>query len=213
MHGIVPFMKTTRLFLFIAVCIAALSCSQNEKSASVVTVASPTATSSTTPIPEGGGGTAIPEPGDTSEKTFEGTAGIVEKKRPSLMPVVLRAVRTGRHESFDRVVFEFEGNAIPGYHVEYVDKPVRDCGAGQVVPLAGEGFLLIQMQPAYAHTEAGAPTIQNRQQAPNLPIIKEMKLICDFEADVQWALGLSSPNRYRVLELTNPARLVVDIRH
>lgn len=137
----------------------------------------------------------------------------MEKKTPGLQPVVLKAVRTGKHESFDRVVFEFAGNVIPGYHVEYIDKPVRDCGAGEVVPLAGEGFLLVKLQPAQAHTEAGVATIQNRQQTPGLPIIKELKLICDFEADVQWVFGLSSPNRYRILELSNPARLVIDIAH
>jgi hypothetical protein len=73
--------------------------------------------------------------------------------------------------------------------------------------------LIVRLQPANAHTEAGVATVQNRQQNPSLPILKELKLICDFEADVQWILGLSSPNRYRVLELTNPARLVVDVAH
>ena len=206
-------MKITRLFLFTAVCIAVLSCSPHEKSESVTTAPSPTATLPVAPPTDAAGGTTTPEPGDTSEPKFEGTSGIVEQKRPNLAPVVLRAIRTGKHESFDRVVFEFVGNAVPGYHVEYIDKPVRDCGAGEVVPLSGQGFLLIRMQPAQAHTDAGVPTIYNRQQSPNLPILKELKLICDFEADVQAALGLASPNRYRVLELNNPARLVVDVRH
>ncbi len=156
---------------------------------------------------------ASPEPGDTSQKTFEGTAGIVEKKRSGTKLAVLREVRTGKHENFDRVVFEFEGNAIPGYHVEYVDKPIRDCGAGEVVPLVGDVFLRIQMQPAQAHTEAGVPTVMARQQTPNLPLIKEMKLTCDFEALVEWVLGVSAPNHYRVLELQNPARLVIDVAH
>jgi len=94
-----------------------------------------------------------------------------------------------------------------------VDHPVRDCGQGAVVPISGDGFLLIRMQPSNAHTEAGEASVQNRQQSPNLPVLKELKLICDFEADVQWILGLASPNRYRVLELTNPSRLVVDVAH
>jgi hypothetical protein len=72
---------------------------------------------------------------------------------------------------------------------------------------------MIRMQPSNAHTEAGEASVQNRQQSPNLAVLKELKLICDFEADVQWILGVASPNRYRVLELTNPARLVVDIAH
>ena len=159
------------------------------------------------------GGFAAPEPGEPPLAEFKGMLGISEKKRPNAEPALLRAVRTGKHESFDRVVFEFEGNASPGYRIEYVDKPVRDCGQGAVVPISGDAFLMIRLQPANAHTDAGVATVQNRQQNPNLPILKELKLICDFEADVQWIVGLSAPNSYRVLELTNPARLVVDIAH
>lgn len=159
------------------------------------------------------GGLATPEPGETETAEFNGTIGFSEKKRSGIQPALLRAVRTGRHESFDRVVFEFEGNAIPGYQIEYVDKPVRNCGEGAVVPISGDGFLMIRLQPSNAHTDAGQPSVQNRQQSPNLPVLKELKLICDFEADVQWILGLGSPNRYRVMELTNPSRLVVDIAH
>jgi hypothetical protein len=41
----------------------------------------------------------------------------------------------------------------------------------------------------------------------------ELELTCDFEAVVTWVLGLESPNRYQVRELSNPPRLVVDVRH
>jgi len=30
---------------------------------------------------------------------------------------------------------------------------------------------------------------------------------------VTWVLAVQSPNRYRVLELEDPARLVIDVRH
>lgn len=153
------------------------------------------------------------EPGDTSPDDFEGTAGITEKKKPAARVATLVDVRAARHEKFDRIVFEFAGSSLPGYHIEYVDRPVRNCGPGEVVPLAGDGYLLVRFQPAIAHTEAGEPTIKERERRPALTILKEMKLICDFEADVSWAMGLASPNRYRVVELSSPARLVVDIKH
>jgi hypothetical protein len=72
---------------------------------------------------------------------------------------------------------------------------------------------MVSLQPANAHTESGQPTARNAQLNPDSKLLKDLKLICDFEAEVQWVVGLSSPNRYRVLELTNPARLVVDISH
>jgi hypothetical protein len=45
-----------------------------------------------------------------------------------------------------------------------------------------------------------------------MPIVKEYEFSCDFEGEVQVVLGVSSPNRYRVTELQNPTRLIVDIQ-
>lgn len=207
-------MKLTRIVAFIASCGFVISCTAHDQRQAGPPAPPSPVPSTTTPVHDDvAGGLAKLEPGETESAEFKGIVGISEKKRADIEPVLLKAVRTGRHESFDRVVFEFEGNVVPGYQIEYVDKPVRDCGQGAVVPIAGDGFLMIRLQPSNAHTEAGEASVQNRQQTPNLPILKELKLICDFEAEVQWILGLASPNRYRVLELTSPARLVVDIAH
>ncbi|HET9529314.1 MAG TPA: hypothetical protein VFQ92_03110 [Blastocatellia bacterium] len=153
------------------------------------------------------------EPGDTSAEDFEGTAGIVAKPKEGIRPVVLTEVRTARHMNFDRVVFEFSGDTLPGYHVEYIDRPVRRCGSGEVVNIAGDGWLLVRLVPAQAHTEAGEATVKDRRRVLGYSIVKELESICDFEAHVEWVLGVSSPNRYRVIELSSPARLVLDVKH
>lgn len=144
---------------------------------------------------------------------FEGTAGITDKKYDIKSAAILREVRTAQHDGYDRVTFEFAGAEMPSYHIEYIDRPVRACGSGNVVPLKGDGWLEIRFQPAAAHNEEGKPTIENRERAPNHKILKELKLTCDFEADATWVLGVSTPNKYRVLELENPIRLAVDIKH
>jgi hypothetical protein len=38
-------------------------------------------------------------------------------------------------------------------------------------------------------------------------------LTCDFEGKVVFVLGLVSKKPYRVVELQNPTRLVVDVKH
>lgn len=153
-------------------------------------------------------------PADTTDTAdFAGTAGITDKKYEVKGAALLREVRAAAHNGFDRVVFEFEGVEMPSYHIEYIDKPVRACGSGDVVPLKGDGWLEIRFTPANAHTEDGKPTVKDREQTPNLKIVKELKTTCDFEAEVEWVLGVSSPNKYRVLELKNPTRLAVDIKH
>jgi hypothetical protein len=110
------------------------------------------------------------------------------------------------------VVFEFEGSAVPGYRIGYQDRPVQ-CGSGEPVEVAGGAWLQVQLLPAQAHTEAGEPTVQQRERHLALPVLKELESTCDFEADVTWVLGLASRRPYRVQELASPARLVVDVGH
>jgi len=141
------------------------------------------------------------------------TAGDTDRPATAGGMTTLAAVRIARHDGHDRVVFEFPGNGLPGYHIAYIDRPVRQCGSGEVVELAGDGWLEIRMEPAQAHDEQGNATITERALAPGLPIIREAKLTCDFEGQVTWVLGVASPNPYRVLELAAPPRLVVDVRH
>ncbi|MBA2669735.1 MAG: hypothetical protein H0U67_05130 [Gemmatimonadetes bacterium] len=125
---------------------------------------------------------------------------------------VLEQLRIARNEGFDRVVFEF-GGEIPSYVVEYIDRPVRACGSGHVVDLDGDGWLSIRFTPARAHTEEGQATVTDRNQRHQLPVIRHARSTCDFEANLEWVIGTASPNRYRVMELADPERVVVDIRH
>jgi hypothetical protein len=140
------------------------------------------------------------------------TAGIIDQPQLNAPAAMLIAVRTAAHDGFDRIVFEFD-ERIPGYHIEYIDKPVRKCGSGDVTPVAGDGWLEVRLYPANAHTEEGRPTVAERERMPNLIVLSELELTCDFEAVVTWVLGIESPNPYQVRELHSPPRLVVDVRH
>jgi hypothetical protein len=141
------------------------------------------------------------------------TVGIIEHRPPPHEVARLTDVRAARHEGFDRVVFELGSGAPPGYHVEYIDRPVRKCGSGETTEIAGDGWLEVRLEPTDAHTPSGSPTIANRNQAVGLEVVKELEQTCDFEAQVTWVLGVQKPNPYRVLTLNDPLRLVVDVRH
>jgi len=145
---------------------------------------------------------------------FEGTSGITEKKNPDLKEsAILSDVRSAAHDGYDRIVFEFLGTELPSYHIEYIGKPVTACGSGKTVNLAGNGRLEIRFTSAQAHAPEGDATIKDRDRSPNLPVIKDLKLTCDFEGEVTWMAGVSLPNNYRVIELKDPTRLVVDIKN
>ncbi len=68
--------------------------------------------------------------------TSEWTAGIIDRPLPNAPATTLVAVRTAAREGFDRIVFEFD-ERVPGFHIEYIDRPVRRCRSGKVTQLAG----------------------------------------------------------------------------
>jgi len=156
---------------------------------------------------------AEPAPKKPADPAFEGTSGVTEKKKPDVSLARVKSVRTGQHEGYDRVVFEFEGASVPGYKVEYVDKPVKDCGSGEPREVAGDARLVVHLLPAAAHTEKGGVTVKDRHRRVEQAALRQIDQICDFEGHVDWVLGVATPAPYRVIELTGPARLVVDVRH
>ncbi len=143
---------------------------------------------------------------------FKGTTGATEKKPNADGARMLSAVRYARHEGFDRIVFEFSEGKFPGYKVEYAAEPVQQCGSGDAVKLAGESILRVRFMPLAAHTDEGEPTIEWREVSPKLPMISEIERVCDFEGEVEFALGLSQKTEYRVSELSGSMRLVIDIK-
>lgn len=159
------------------------------------------------PAPDGAAadaGTAA-EPAWTARSTaLSGTADT---------PVTVRAIRTGAHADYDRIVFELAGDTRPGVKVSYVDRPVRRCGSDEVVALPGDGWLEIRLEPAQAHDEAGEATVQDRARTLSLPVMKGLAVTCDFEGVLTTVVGVRSPNPYRVRTLEGPGRVVVDVRH
>lgn len=153
--------------------------------------------------------TAAEEPAPTSSEDDRWTTDPVEKAGNEV--TTLEAVRHAAHEGYDRIVFEFDG-PLPGYKVSYATPPVHQCGSGENVVVQGDAVIKVNMYPANAHTEAGQPTVATRDYLLSGRNVKQFKLICDFEAVVEWVVGVSVRAEYRVLELSDPVRLVVDVR-
>jgi hypothetical protein len=137
----------------------------------------------------------------------------VERDRSGTDPIVLQAVDVEQQSQSDRITFAFEGTAAPGYRIAYVQGPVTQCGSGEALTLRAKQYLWVRLSPAQAHTEAGTTTIKQPERQLEMPVLKGLKLSCDFEGEVSWVLGLSLEKKYRVSELSGPPRLVVDIEH
>lgn len=187
--------------------VAAPSAVAASGSAGVASVPAPSAAKPGAPI----GLFRWPEQAAAPGQAF--TAGIVEHRAAPPEIALLTDVRAARHDGYDRIVFELGGGLPPGFHLEYIDRPVRRCGSGEAAPVAGDAWLEVRLSPANAHTESGSATIAERERKLELGVVKELEQTCDFEAQVSWVIGVSRPNPYRVLTLNDPLRLVVDVKH
>lgn len=203
-------MRATHTFM-LPVAVAAFllfaACGDGEEAPSATstpTGAAPTATVAqpTTPAP---GTTPSPTP------AFEGTRGPVEQAGAVAPPMpLLMKVRTGEHEGYDRITFEFEGER-PGYRVEYVQPPITKDPSDLPVEIAGNAFLRIRLESAAAHDGSGTQTVDFGELTPGLSSLFEAEQIGDFEGVVSWVLGLSEEVDFRVGTLDGPPRIYVDV--
>ncbi len=130
------------------------------------------------------------------------------------LTALLRDVRTGRHDAFERVVFEFAGDVLPGYAVQYVSPPFVADPSGEPVDVAGDAFLAVRMVWASGFDLSGdlgqvytGPT----RLTVGAPVVAELVQTGDFEAVLNWVIGVNGRRPFRVSTLVDPVRLVIDV--
>ena len=174
---------------------------------------SPTPVLTSTPPPS----TPAPTPTHTpTPEAFEGTRSPAQGEGAVPVPpgALLVQVRYGRHENFDRIVFQFE-NGLPGYRIEYVLPPILGDFSGLPVDIAGGAFLRAQFRVAAEHD----PSTGDRtylgplELSAGLPSLLEAEVTGDFEGGLTWVLGLSKEADFRVFALAEPFRIVIDVAH
>ena len=132
---------------------------------------------------------------------------------------LLERIAVGRHEGYDRVVFQFK-NALPGYRVEYVEPPLKEDGSGNPVTVKGNAVVVVRMEPASGfdlNTAEGVMVYKGPRRidgaSVGASVVQELVRTGDFEAVLSWAIGLSDKVDFRVTTATSPARLIVDFRN
>jgi hypothetical protein len=129
---------------------------------------------------------------------------------PPAAPAVLKAISTGRHGSYERLVLTFTG-AYAAVTVKYVPL-VRADASDAVVPLAGRAYLQITVHGAVArwgdpaHPYRGPTTV-----TPGYTTLRQAKISGDYEAVLSVGVGLNRTAGFQVMRLRSPDRLVVDV--
>lgn len=116
-----------------------------------------------------------------------------------------------------RIVFEFAGHE-PDYRVEYATGPFSECGSGEEVSTAGwdaGAFLRVRLEPS-GTADLSDPAAKQTYTGPrdievDGRVLKHMKVICDFEAVLEWVIGLDEERDFAVVVLDDPSRIVVDV--
>lgn len=164
------------------------------------------ATSSTTGPSTPPPTTGLPGAGTTPVSTPPGENG------PGLT-ALLSDVRTGRHDGYERVVFEFAGEVLPGSSVRYEAPPFVADPSGEPVAVSGGAFLAVRMAWASGFDLSGdlgqvytGPT----RLVVGAPVVSELVQTGDFEAVLDWVIGLDGRHPFRVSTLDDPVRLVID---
>ena len=120
------------------------------------------------------------------------------------------AVRVTNPSGYDEFVLQFDA-PVPSYSVKRQTKPIfTQSPSGQPITLSGTSGVLVSVNNARAaNTYAGDTDFTNA----NFAILKEARLVEDFEGHLQWGLGLSTPACMRVTVVpTNPWRIVIDFQ-
>jgi hypothetical protein len=181
-----------------------------------------------------GDNTATPGGGSTSGTTTATTPGTttdgidpladastdpVEGAAAGTETALLERIAVGRHEGYDRVVFQFK-NDLPGYRVEYVEPPLKEDGSGKPVSVSGNAVVVVRMEPASGfdlNTAEGVMVYKGPRRiegaSAGTSVVEELVRTGDFEAVLSWAIGLSDKVDFRVTTATSPARLIVDFRN
>jgi hypothetical protein len=130
----------------------------------------------------------------------------------------LIAIRAAHQPGFDRVVFEFGPSSapvgafgLPLYEISAVSE-FTGGGSGRPVPVDGNAFLQVRFRNASTvDPTTGKQTFTQTDIRPGLPLVREVKLIDDFERVMTWGLGLEHLACAKVSQLSGPVRLVVDL--
>ena len=152
---------------------------------------------------EDGTSDAPPFPGNAEPDTAEASADAL---------VTVTDIRTGRHEGFDRVVFEVGGTGTPGWDVRYVDQ-ASSQGSGDPVDVAGEAVLQVTLTGAGYPYDTGVEEYAGPDPLPGqgTATVTEVAFDATFEGTTVAFIGTSGQAPFRVYLLEDPSRIVVEV--
>ena len=173
-------------------------------------------------ITESTSASATPAPGTSAsptppQGTVDGPVWPLEPRTLSAATLpasaaVLKAIRTGRHDTYNRLVLDFSGK-FGTVRVRYV--PIVHADASDhTVPLLGNADLQVVIDSAYAGWGGQKPAYAGPHSVtPGYDALKQVTMSGDFENVLSFGVGVDRVAGFQVMRMTGPDRLVIDIAH
>ena len=168
--------------------------------------ASASAAPETTPTPEPGLDATKPINADNWMSSVEGLPPV--RSDDPTKALALTGIRAATHEGFTRVVLEFAGKGTPGVRsAAWTDEAVEQ-GRGLPIQVEGQAVLdlVIDGTPMTA-TENPYPG-GTHTRAGDLDVVSDGT----FEDNTHVVIGAPATRQFQIGFLSNPVRMVVDIR-
>ncbi|MEV5375743.1 MULTISPECIES: AMIN-like domain-containing (lipo)protein [Streptomyces] len=128
-------------------------------------------------------------------------------------------IRAGKHECFDRLVFDVQGigDHRIGYRVEYVDQLHQD-GSGDPIAVAGGAVLAVRVSAPSYDPNTGETRYPGRAGQPLTGVdltgfrtFQDTRFASSFEGETLVGVGVRARLPFRVFQERN--RIVVDVAH
>ena len=160
----------------------------------------------TTPTPEPGLDATKPINADNWMSSVEGLPPV--RSDDPTKALALTGIRAATHEGFTRVVLEFSGEGTPGvWSAAWADEAVEQ-GRGMPIQVEGEAVLdlVIDGTPMTA-TENPYPSGMHTR-AGDLDVVSDGT----FEDNTHVVIGTPTARQFQIGFLSDPVRMVIDIR-
>lgn len=177
-------------------------------SATAPATTAPTATRTATPPPTTAAPTPTAAPPTNNPGSTPSPACAPLTGGSPLGPTRLVAIRAAHNPGFDRLVFEFSGPAVPEYRIELASTFAGP--SGQPVRVDGNAFFSVRFA-ADGHTDAGQRSFpQPDPFRVGLVVVREVKVVEDFEGVLRFGVGMERAVCPTVLTLLGPSRVAID---
>lgn len=168
--------------------------------------ASASAAPETTPTPEPGLDATKPINADNWMSSVEGLPPV--RSDDPMKALALTGIRAATHEGFTRVVLEFSGEGTPGvWSAAWTDEAVEQ-GRGLPIQVEGQAFLDLVIDGTPMTAAANPYPSGMHTRAGDLDVVSDGT----FEDNTHVVIGAPAARQFQIGFLSNPVRMVVDIR-